>query len=82
MFQTDSMSPRTLNVEKLEKKFASLTKSRESILGLSTWIIRHKEFYKEIVDQWLNALSKGIYLVFKEVFQCYTWLEIQIYPGM
>lgn len=54
------MSPKTLNVEKLEKKFASLTKSRESILGLSTWIIRHKEFYKEIVDHWLDALSKGI----------------------
>lgn len=68
MFQTDSMSPRTLNVEKLEKKFGSLTKSRESILGLSTWIIRHKEFYKEIVDQWLNALSKGIYLVVHESF--------------
>lgn len=53
------MSPKVLNVEKLEKKFGSLTKSRESILGVSTWIIRHKECYKEIVDQWLDALSRG-----------------------
>lgn len=58
MFQAD-MSPKTLNVERLEKKFASLTRSRESIQGLSVWIIRHKEFYKEIVDQWLNALMRG-----------------------
>lgn len=53
------MSLKVLNVEKLEKKFASLTKSRESIQGLSLWIIRHKEFYKEIVNQWYDALTRG-----------------------
>ncbi|XP_054717416.1 regulation of nuclear pre-mRNA domain-containing protein 2-like [Uloborus diversus] len=50
--------PRTLNVEKLDKKFASLTRSRESIQGLSSWIMHHKEFYQEIVEEWLNALKK------------------------
>ncbi|KAF8770686.1 Regulation of nuclear pre-mRNA like protein [Argiope bruennichi] len=51
--------PRELDIEKLERKFSSLTKSKESIRAVSSWIIHHSEFYKEIVEQWYIALTKG-----------------------
>ncbi|GFY48504.1 regulation of nuclear pre-mRNA domain-containing protein 2 [Trichonephila inaurata madagascariensis] len=50
--------PKELNIEKLEKKFASLTKSRESIQAVSGWIMHYKDCCEEIVEQWYNALSK------------------------
>ncbi|GBM50056.1 hypothetical protein AVEN_90790-1 [Araneus ventricosus] len=50
--------PRELNIEKLERKFTSLTKSRESIQAVSCWIMRHHEFCEEIVEHWYLALTK------------------------
>ncbi|GIY40517.1 CID domain-containing protein [Caerostris darwini] len=49
-----------LNIEKLERKFASLTRSKESIQAVSSWMINHDEFYEEIVEQWFISLSRDI----------------------
>ncbi|GFQ73630.1 regulation of nuclear pre-mRNA domain-containing protein 2 [Trichonephila clavata] len=66
--------PKELNIEKLERKFASLTKSRESIQAVSGWIMHYKECCEEIVEQWYNALSKDanalvMFYVANEVIQ-------------
>ncbi|GIX67527.1 hypothetical protein CEXT_234621 [Caerostris extrusa] len=49
-----------LIIEKLERKFASLTRSKESIQAVSSWMINNDEFYEVIVEQWFISLSKDI----------------------
>ncbi|XP_015904338.2 putative leucine-rich repeat-containing protein DDB_G0290503 isoform X1 [Parasteatoda tepidariorum] len=70
------MMPKVLNVEQLENKFSCLTRARESITGLSTWIMRHSEFCDGIVEEWLACLSKNFnamtmfYLANDVIMQC------------
>ncbi|GIY45740.1 CID domain-containing protein [Caerostris extrusa] len=65
-----------LNIEDLQKKIASVTKSKKSIEALSSWMIHHKEFYKEISGQWFISLSKNLnvlpmfYVVNDVLFYC------------
>ncbi|KAG8179748.1 hypothetical protein JTE90_025080 [Oedothorax gibbosus] len=66
--------PRVLNVKKLEEKFQTLSRSKESIQGLATWIMHHKEVYVEIVQQWLIGISNdcntlAMFYVANEIIQ-------------
>ena len=44
----------------LIKKLQNVTNTQDSIQTLSLWVLHHKAYYKQIVDQWLKCYLKGI----------------------
>jgi hypothetical protein len=53
------MSEHHFSEAHFEKSLSGLKNTQESIAGLSTWCLQHKQHHKKIVTCWFKIMKKG-----------------------
>ena len=48
-----------LNEASVQRKFANVNNTQDSIQSLSLWVLHHKAHHERIVELWFKALKKG-----------------------
>jgi CID domain len=56
------MSEHHFSEAHFEKSLTNLKNTQESIAGLSSWCLQHKQHHKKIVNCWFRVMKKGLFL--------------------